>query len=98
MCTVGKKSGTERSGNLHVGRAAGFADDEIPDFCAQHPERQVAGIPEERHLEHVQGVDVGDGVHPLRVASEIPRFPEKAAEKGGEADRSRSSRGEGTPF
>ena len=60
------------------------ADDEIPDFGAQHAKRQVAGIPEEGHLEDVQDVHIGDAVYPLRVASEIPQFPEETAKEGGQ--------------
>ena len=54
----------------------------VPDLRAQHPERQVSRVPEERHLEDVERVDVRDVVHPFHRAAAVPHLPEETAEEG----------------
>ena len=61
---------------------------ELPHHVAHHgafeTERQVAGIAEQGHLEKVKAVHKWHGVHPFCHAVEVPHFPEKSADQGGE--------------
>lgn len=66
-----------------MGSVAGVVQEDLPDVAAKDAERQVAGIPEERHLEDVYRIAVWDAAYSLRVAAKIPHLPEKSAKEPG---------------
>src|SRR5688572_23429067 len=51
----------------------------VHDERARDTERQVACVAEQRHLEQVKALHVGDAVVPLGEAAGVPELPEKPA-------------------
>ena len=60
--------------------------DEFGDDGAFEAEGEIAGIAEKRHFEELEAMNIRDGVDPLCETVPVPKFPEKAADKGSEGE------------
>src|SRR5882762_1109302 len=52
---------------------------EVHDERAFDSERKISGVAEQRHLEDVEALHVGDAVVPFGQASVVPHLPEESA-------------------